>query len=66
MKKKGQKEGSEKRTKLYLDAKYADGDAVVGETGSSSSSSPKLCDDRLLANRFLRSFNAIYLLRPVP
>lgn len=55
-----------KKKKLYLDAKYADGDAVVGETGSSSSSSPKLCDDRLLANRFLRSFNAIYLLRPVP
>lgn len=52
----------------YLDAKYAEGLAVVGETGSSKSSSsfPKLCDDRLLANRFLRSFSAIYLLRPVP
>lgn len=45
----------------YLEAKYADGDVVVGDRGSSGSSSspPKLCDDRLLASRFLRSFNAM-------
>lgn len=51
----------------YLEARYADGDEVVGETGSSSSSSlPKLCDERLRASLFLRSANAVKRLRLLP
>lgn len=46
---------------MYLEAKYADGEVVVGDNGSSPSSSspPKLCDERLRASLFLRSFNAM-------
>lgn len=45
---------------MYLEAKYADGEVVVGDKGSSSSSSPpKLCDDRLRASRVRRSFKAM-------
>ena len=52
---------------MYLEAKYAEGEVVVGDKGSSSSSSPpKLCDDRLRASRVLLSFRAMYRLRPVP
>jgi hypothetical protein len=53
---------------MYLEAKYAEGDVVVGLSGSSASSSspPKLCDDRDRASRLRRSFSAMYRLRPVP
>lgn len=51
----------------YREARYADGEEVVGETGSSSSSSfPKLCDERLLARRFRRSCRALKRLRLLP
>lgn len=40
---------------------------MVGDTGSSSSSSlPKLCDERLRASLFLRSANALNRLRLLP
>lgn len=40
---------------------------MVGDTGSSSSSSlPKLCDERLLARRFRRSCRALKRLRLLP
>jgi hypothetical protein len=53
---------------MYLEAKYAEGDVVVGLSGSSASSSspPKLCDERDRASRLRRSFSAMYRLRPVP
>lgn len=51
----------------YLEARYAEGEDVVGETGSSSSSSlPKLCDERLRARRFRRSCRALKRLRLLP
>lgn len=51
----------------YLEARYADGEEVVGDTGSSSSSSlPKLCDERLRASRFLLSARALNRLLLLP